>query len=257
MSKPRVLVWDIETGFNILAKFNLWPEYSNYKNILNEKYIICASWKWLDENKVHSVSILDDPERFKKDPTDDKYVVKKLHEVLGEADALIHHHGDKFDWPYFQSRAIKHKLRPLGKKIKIDTKKIASSNFAFNSNRLDYLGKYLGVGVKVKTDNDLWLDCLKGSKKAVRKMVVYNKQDVKLLEDVYNLLAPYVPAKVNHALFGEVDGCPHCGETKNFQRRGYAYTRVGKYQKYQCNECYGWFQERVSEAVKDKKVKYK
>ena len=45
--------------------------------------------------------------------------------------------------------------------------------------------------------------------------------------------------------------CPKCG-SENLQRRGFATTTVGKYQRYQCKDCGGWLRGRYSEYPKDK-----
>jgi len=34
--------------------------------------------------------------------------------------------------------------------------------------------------------------------------------------------------------------CPYCDSTR-FQRRGFGYNLVGRYQRYQCLKCYRWF----------------
>jgi predicted RNA-binding Zn-ribbon protein involved in translation (DUF1610 family)/DNA polymerase elongation subunit (family B) len=238
---PKVLIYDIETTHNIVAAFDLYPEMIPHDNILQERFIVCACWQWLGEKKVHSVSVLDDPARFKKDHTDDYVVVKKLHELFSEADVIVAHYGDAFDYPYVQSRSIFHGFKPTPPVTSVDTKKIAKGRFRFNSNRLDYLGKFLGLGGKIHTDNSLWLGVLKGDRKSIEKMVTYNKRDVDLLLKVFKKLAPYIPSHVNRELFGG-HGCPRCGSTK-IQSRG-THRAISKiYQRYQCQACGGWFKE--------------
>ena len=74
----------------------------------------------------------------------------------------------------------------------IDTLKMARAGFKFNSNKLDYMGDYLGLGQKIKTEFNLWKDItLKNCPIAMNKMVKYCKRDVTLLEEVYNKLQPY------------------------------------------------------------------
>ena len=233
--KPKILVWDIETSHNIVASFSLYERRGlsiPHDNILREREIICASWSWLGESKVYSsVS-----ERIRGD----KIVVRTLHKVLSGADAVVHHYGDFFDIRYFNARALYHKFKPIPPIIQIDTKKIASSKFLFNSNRLDYLGRFLGVGKKIKTDNDLWLSCLRGDPKAIARMVRYNREDVRLLKRVFAKLRPYVTAKVNHQLFGNPDVCESCG-SHHTQRRGYVRLRKWKYHRHACQSCGHWF----------------
>lgn len=243
-NQPKLLFYDIETSLQPVAVFSLLHnDYIDPKSILAERYIICASWAWGD-GKVEAVSVLDDPKRYKKDPHDDYHVVKKLHEVMAQADVVIGHNSDHFDNRYVNTRILAHKLPALAPYASIDTYKVAKSRFLFNSNKLDYLGKMLGVGRKIDTTSGLWMRVLNGEAKAVRDMIRYNKQDVLLLRDVFKKLQAYIPNYINRELFGG-EGCPRCGSTK-IQSRGVhrAISRV--YQRFQCQECSGWFRRVVN-----------
>lgn len=241
MKEPKILLWDVENTHNIVATFGMWNVNIFHENILQEWFMVCASWKWLGDKNVTAVSLLDDPVRFRADHTDDYYVIACIHEVLMEADAIVAHNGDQFDLKKFNARAIKHGLSPVPPMVQIDTLKIAKAKFRFNFNKLDYLGHYLGVGQKINTDNQLWLDCLSGKRKAIREMVKYNIEDVNLLERVYNKLAPFIDTKLNrnHFNVGERPVCPQCGED-SLQKRGFRLTRVARHQRFQCNDCGNW-----------------
>lgn len=240
--EPRVLIYDIETSLQTVAVFQLAKnDWIRPENLLTERYIISICWQWLGEDKVHSVSLLDNPKLFAKDPSNDKHVLETFHAVYSQADCTIAHFGDSFDKKWILTRVLYHGLSPLPPIPSIDTKKICSQNFYFNSNSLDYIGKYLGVGGKVNTPPNLWLTILKGgpdAKAAIKTMVVYNKRDVTLLRDVFLKLRPYIPNTLNRELLGK-PGCPRCG-SKKVQSRGthMAVTRV--YQRFQCQGCGGW-----------------
>lgn len=75
--------------------------------------------------------------------------------------------------------------------------KIATKNFYFNSNKLDYLASFLGYGNKIKTGLQLWKDVMNGSKEALQKMCDYCCHDVLLLEKVYHRFKPYVKPKIH------------------------------------------------------------
>lgn len=245
-NKPRVLLYDIETSLQPVAVFDLiGNDYINHDNILGNRHLISMCWKWLGESKVHSVSLLDDPRRFARDHHDDLHVIKVAHEVMSEADVIVAHYGDQFDKKYIDTRILFHGLPALPAVASIDTKKVASSRFRFNSNKLDFIGQYLGLGKKIKTEHKLWLDIMQGSKKALKEMVTYNKQDVILLEKVFLKLAPYMPNYVSRELFGGT-GCPRCGSPK-IQSRGVhrAISRV--YRRWQCQTCSGWFKSSKAE----------
>lgn len=102
------------------------------------------------------------------------------------------HNCDKFDLPWIKARAAYHGLPMYPKYTSVDTLKIARYQFKFPSNRLDDLGDYLGVGRKIETDRQLWVDTVcNGSREALDRMVKYCEQDVFLLEDVYDKLKSY------------------------------------------------------------------
>lgn len=247
----KILTWDVETAPMLLAEFSLFNKNNtSHKNIVQDWFMICAAWKWLHKKKPEGVSLLDDLQRFKQDPTDDYVVVKKLHDVLMEADIIVGHNSDGFDWKKFNARCIKHGLKPVPKTRSADTYKIAKKEFKFSSNRLDYIAKYLGVGQKLETQEGLWLRALAGEKKAIKDMLKYNKVDVIITEEVYKKLRPFATSHPNLSTVldhkGEVKDhhCPKCNSKGSLQKRGHAHTNVGKFQRYQCTSCGGWSRGR-------------
>ncbi len=238
-----------ETTHNLVAKFNLGEEYVGHDCVVQERYIVCASWKTLGQAKVEAVSVLDSPKTYARNPHDDAYVVAKLHQVLSGADVIVAHNGDHYDIKFLRGRMLYHGLKPLPPIMSLDTLQTARSMFHLNSNRLDYLGRYLGLGMKKPTKTGLWLRVLKGDQKAVREMVAYNKQDVVLLERVFQKLTPYMSNYVNRQLFGQEGGCPRCG-SRQTQARGVHRTLTQLYQRFQCLDCGGWFRERKAVKVR-------
>jgi uncharacterized protein YprB with RNaseH-like and TPR domain len=156
------------------------------------------------------------------------------------ADIIIGHNADKFDIRKSNTRFVFHGLKPPSPYKTIDTLKIARKVFKFDSNKLDELGRYLGLGRKIPhTGFHLWHSCMLGDPKAWKVMKKYNARDITLLEDVYYILRPWA---TNHPNVnqGEV-GCPKCKAT-NVQKRGFSYTLLRKKQRFQCGNCHGWFE---------------
>lgn len=248
MTEPRIVLWDIETTHNRVAVFKLFGEdYISPENIIQERYIVCASWKALGARSADAVSVLNDPKRFKKDPCDDYHVCKTLHDVLSNADVIVAHNGDKYDIKFTEARMLFHGLSPLPTIPSIDTLKVAKGRFLFNSNKLDYLGNFLKVGRKKPTTGGLWLRVIQGDIAAIKEMVSYNKQDVDLLERVFLKLRPYVANHISRQLFGQMAGCPRCGSTK-VQSRGVHRATTRTYQRFQCQGCGGWFRQLKGET---------
>lgn len=230
----KVLCWDVETSPLTVTTWQLWKPVLGHDNIVLESGLICGAWKWLGSPLVEAVTI--NP----TEPRNDRPVVEKLHEVLSEADVIVAHNGDKFDLKKFRARAVFHGLPPIPPVHQVDTLKVARKYFGFNSNRLDYLGQFLGLGRKKHTSYGMWLDIMNGDAGALEKMVRYNKQDVLLLEKVYKRLRPYMGNHPNGSLYSEHDSCPTCG-SKKFRKRGIKYYSTTTRQQYQCNDCGHYF----------------
>jgi len=96
----------------------------------------------------------------------------------------------------------------------LDTLKKAKSGFNFNSNKLDYIAQFLGVGAKIKHRGfDMWKDVLKGSKEAMREMVEYCEGDIIVLEDVFLTMQNYIKPNTHAGVLGGnlKFSCPNCG----------------------------------------------
>lgn len=229
--KPKILLFDIETSYSIVATFSLYPDSINHSNIIKEPFIICYSYMWLEDKKAVGVTVT--PGEARKG--DDKRVVKHLASILNEADLIVGHNLDRFDIKYFKGRALKYGLSPVNNLRTLDTLKISKKNFRLMSNRLDYLGHYLGVGVKDKVSNIEWLNALQGNKESLKKLLTYNKRDVTLLKDVYLKLRPWIENHPNIRVLTNGE-CPNCGSSK-VKKNGIKWSNKNKYQQMNCYNC--------------------
>ena len=235
----KILLIDIETAPNLGWFWEMWE--TNPIGIKTNWHLLSFSYKWLDEKKVKTFALPDFP-GYQKDKDDDKLLIKELWKLLDEADIVIAHNGDRFDIKKANARFIYHKLTPPTPYKTIDTLKVARNKFKFDSNKLDSLGKYLGVGSKLPhTGAHLWFGCMAGDMSSWKLMRQYNEQDIHLLEAVYLKLRPWMTNHPNINIYDEVqDACPHCGG--KVQKRGFGYTQLGSYQRYQCTNkvCGAW-----------------
>lgn len=240
----KTLLIDIETSpLQIFA----WGVYEqDALDIIKDWRIMAFSYKWLGEKKTH-VKALPDYKTYKRDRDNDYELVKELWKLFNEADLIVAHNGDKFDIRKTNARFIKHNLGVPKPYKTVDTLKIARKYFKFDSNRLNDLGKYLGLGNKVKTGGiDLWLGCIAGDMKSWDLMKKYNKQDVVLLEKVYLHLRPWHHTHPNMNIVDDhTCVCPLCGSDK-LQKRGFEITDSGlsRYQRYHCKKCGRWSKGR-------------
>lgn len=243
----KILYYDIETAPNLSY---VWGQFE--QNVIDherEWYMLCVSYRWEHEKRTRVCSMVDFPDAYGKDLENDFHVVKKLWNLFNEADIVVAHNGDRFDMRKANARFVAHGLGPASPVKQVDTLKVARRYFMFNSNKLDNLGKHLGVGRKVDTGGfETWAGCMRGDMKSWKLMTKYAKQDVDLLRDVYLKLRPWM---TNHPNLNVYDGgadCPTCG-SDNLQKRGQRYTQVATYQQYYCNDCGSWSRSRLMEEV--------
>jgi hypothetical protein len=135
----------------------------------------------------------------------------------------------------------------------IDLLMTAKKKFRFPSNKLQYVAEFLGVGSKVKHEgHTLWVKCMAGDPVAWNMMKEYNIEDVHLLERVYDKLIPWLHNAPSLAVYveGSTDYCcPRCNG--KVQKRGFAYTALSKFQRYQCTSCGGWSKGRLNLLERD------
>lgn len=251
---PKILIFDIETSPMKAYVWNRWHTNIYLEQTISEWFCIAWSAKWLYSNEVIG-EVVTPIEALKED---DSRIMKKLYELISQADIIVAHNGDKFDIPKINSRFISLGLPPYKPVFSIDTLKVAKKQFGFSSNKLDALAEYFGIPHKLETSFDLWKRCLNGDVKSLQYMLEYNKMDVKILEEVYLRLRPWIKGHPNIAnIYNEDElNCSACGSDKlELLPNQYYYTSVGQYQLYRCKECGALSRGRKAlNKVKDIKV---
>lgn len=205
--KPKRLFYDIETSYNIVKSWRIGFNINlNMEDIIQERAIITIAYKWEGEEDVTVLSW---------DKGCDKKIIEDFVKVMAKADELVGHNVDRYDTKFIMARALKHNISVLPKYQSTDTLKLAKKHFMLNSNKLDYIAQYLGIGHKTKHRGlSMWDDIiLRNDPKALEEMIEYNVQDVFLTEQVYHKLMEYSLPKVNHASkqTGDKHTCPQCG----------------------------------------------
>lgn len=201
------LFFDIETSPNIVYSWrigynlNITPDC-----IIDERKIICISYKWENEDKIHTLT-------WDKNQCDKKMLTDFVN-IANQADELIAHNGDRFDIKWIRTRCIFHRVAMFPNYKTLDTLKKAKSGFNFNSNKLDYIAQYLGVGAKVKHSGfDMWKGVMANDKEAMNEMVHYCEGDIIVLEDVYLTMQNYIKANTHVGVINNnlKYSCPSCG----------------------------------------------
>lgn len=226
LKNARVLSWDLETT-NLKANRNL----NNYF-----PQLLCVGYKVLGEKKAHGLHVAQFKKSFKKDHHDDYELVKKAREILASADILVGHYSSGFDYQYFNSRCLYHKIPPIPSTVvHVDTWRIAKYKMAMDRNRLANIAEFLGCEPKDRTEWSWWYEAVKGNAKVIRKLNKYCMQDVEVVEQVYLRIRCLMP---NHPrlVFNKKDACPVCGSTHT-KSDGYRVTQTNKYRRMSCLDC--------------------
>jgi len=233
--QAKILLLDMETAFMEVRVWGLYKQRIPHANIISDWHFLSWSAKFLFEANVQS-DVLSPREAVNKD---DKRICESLWTLIDQADILIGHNLCRFDLRKINTRFILNGLKPPMPYLTIDTLKVAQRYFSFSSNRLDYLGKLFVNHGKIKTDYELWIKCSEGNKEALEQMEKYNQEDVRLLEEVYLELRPWIKGHPNLALAIDAKEpcCPNCGSFEFEEGEGYYTTPQNKYISVRCKSC--------------------
>jgi DNA polymerase III epsilon subunit-like protein len=244
MRPIRRLFYDIEVSPGVYWAWR--PGYNinlSYKNQLKEAAVICISFMWEGETKVHHLS-------WDKNQCDKK-MLHSFIKVLESADEICGHNSDSFDLKWIRTRAIKHGLPMSPDFVAYDTWKEAKKLFRFDSASLDYITKYLGVSQKKDTGGaGLWVDVVfNKDKKALKKMISYCDGDVIAQSEVFAKMKPYLKSKQNYADY--ISDCPECGSENTTVSKRRSTAAGHKKIQFQCADCGRYHTVAASRYEKD------
>ncbi len=229
--RPKILFYDIETTPSIGTYYGNRYE-RNILGKIKHSEIFSFAYKWHGTRETWC---------YTQEKRSEEKLIHYLHKLFQDADLIVAHYGDQFDQKVVKARMLFYGMKPPKILTSIDTKKIASRYFKFDGNSLDELGEYLGLGRKVKVSvYELWEATQKG--KRWDELAKYNKQDVILLEKIYDKFLPWIENHPNIARILEPHEpwetkCPKCG-SEDVIRKGFG--RSGAKRQWHCKACGGW-----------------
>jgi hypothetical protein len=227
------LFFDIETSPNVVYSWRIGYNLTlTPDNIIDERKIICISYKWEDSDKIYSL-------KWDKNQCDKQMLIDFI-EQANQADELIAHNGDRFDIKWIRTRCIFHRIPMFPQYKTLDTLKKAKNGFNFNSNKLDYIAQFLGVGAKVKHSGfDMWKKVMKNDPEAMDEMVNYCEGDIIVLEDVYFTMQNYIKTNTHNGVINNnlKYSCPSCGSEHSELLKNNV-TAMGTIKRLmECNDC--------------------
>jgi len=223
----RTLFLDIETAPHIVAAWGLWDQNINVGNILEPGYVLCFSAKWGDSKKLITYDVATDGK---------KKMIQAVWKLLDEADVVCHYNGTKFDIPVLRGEFMELHMPPPSPFVQLDLLKTMRTT-RLASRKLDYVCKRLGLGTKLEHKGmALWHGCMAGKAADWKIMKKYNRQDVRILEELYHEIRPWI-----NGLPFDPDGCPHL----HVQHRGTYSTTQTAYERLYCTDCKTWIRGKT------------
>lgn len=226
-NKCKILFIDIETAPILGHLWSLWQNGIGLNQVVSDWYILSFTAKWADKDEI----IYFDQSR-EDDIENDRGILSELWELLNEAEVVIGHNIKKFDIKKINARFILNGFQPPSTYRMIDTLDIAKRIFGFTSNKLEYLTnklctKYKKSKHKKFPGHELWRACLNKNQEAWIEMKDYNIFDVLSNQELYEVFMPWDNKLPNFDLY--IDDPL---DMTDWEKNGYHYTQLGKYQRY-------------------------
>lgn len=258
ITRPKILVFDIETAPILAHVWSLWDQNVGLNQIECDWFVMAWAAKWLDD-PPSKIMYMD--QRAAPNMEDDREILQGIWDLLDQADIVITQNGKSFDVRKLNARFLINGFKPPLSFRHIDLKLITKRLFGFPSHKLEYMThkinkKYKKLKHEKFSGFELWSECLKGNSKAWDEMERYNKYDVLALEELYHRVIPWdnsINFNVYHDSFQTV--CT-CGSTK-WHRNGYDYTNTSRKQRFRCAKCGSELKSRQNELSKEKMLSLK
>jgi len=230
----KILALDIETLYLTAGVWGVWGVNVGLEQLFDNGKVLCWAAKWIGKRDM-----------FYGEHRDLDFL-QRIHALLDEADAVLTYNGKRFDVPMLNREFLKAGMSPPSPYKQIDLLETMKKQFKFPSNKLQHVSSELGIGSKTKHEGfSLWTKCEAGDPKAWELMERYNKQDVRLLEKLYNKTKAWTVGHPNQNTHGKNGVCPVCGG-KHLQSRGTYKTATGIYPRLQCVSCGKWSRGRFT-----------
>jgi predicted RNA-binding Zn-ribbon protein involved in translation (DUF1610 family) len=237
----RILSIDIETRPNLAWVWDFWDQNIGLNQVKENGTMICFAAKWVGEDKIMFWSDFH---------SGHEVMVTSAWMLLDQADVVMGYNSKKFDVRHLNREFLLAGLQPPAPFQQIDLYQAWRSKFYTPSNKMEYVSKLVKCPhQKINTHGfELWRDCMAGDPKAWDKMRRYNRRDVRVTEELYDVIRAWIPGIPSHAAFTGAFVCPACG-SDNIVEEGHAYTKQTMYKRWHCKDCGRWFRETTGGRV--------
>lgn len=255
MSKPKILVLDIETSPIVSYTWGLFDQNVALNQIKQDWFVLAWAAKWLGQ-PASKIMYMDQSKE--KDISNDKKLLEEVWKLLDEADIVLTQNGKRFDIKKLNARFLLQGMKPPSPFEQIDTLVIMKKYFALTSNKLEFATDKLCTKYKKLKHAkfggfELWKACLAGNKDAWKEMKKYNIWDVLSLEELYTKLQPWENTFNFNVYTDNLDIKCNCGSS-NLKSNGIRTTKIGRFRRYKCADCGCWYQSKKNLLSKEKKA---
>lgn len=224
---PKVLFFDIETRQLVLEGFGLFNQNFSLEQIAEDWSILSFSAKFAHSEEVMYYDVTE--------MTEDE-LLERLYDLFDEADFLVAHNGKRFDLKRVRARMIARGFKPHSPVRMIDTLLICKKEFAFTSNKLQYVTNLLCKKNKKSSHAKfpgfmLWREFIRGNPEAIQEMRDYNLIDVTSLNELYDIIAPWSSTLPVFEVYDD-----EIIDMSMWEKDGYVYSNLAKYDRYRHKE---------------------
>ena len=242
MSKPKILIYDIETTPLQAWVWRPGKQVVRSNQLVEGKSrtdIICLSYEYLHSNDKGTLDWGYEEQNSKK-------LVKEFTEICEDADLIIGKNNKRFDDKHLNTQRLWHGLSGsphILKKVD-DLETQMRKHFFLPSYGLDYFSAELGFGGKTKMEFSDWIHIVEKTpvegEKAFKKMKKYCAKDVHDTKLIWLHCEKHFEPKYNYSAVLNELVCKVCGSDK-IRKNG---TRVEAngvtFQHYYCNAHHGY-----------------
>lgn len=211
--------------------------------------VLCIGYQWFERTKPHIVRIDHSPS-YERNRISDKWVVEKfIREQWNKADAVVSWYGQdrRYDEPFLKTKLLMNKSKVYMKPVPhIDLYTTSRNKLKLSSNRLANFQRAMRLSeTKTPVDPYHWKRARAGYQQSLRYIVNHCIADIKVLEESYRTLRPYIAGHPNLQVIwppkrgDQKKRCPRCS-SKQVILVGHWPMPTRRMLQYRCKTCGGY-----------------
>lgn len=227
--QPKILVIDIERLPGLARIWDQKTRFVSINNFTRLPSLLCFAAKWYGQKGTEFHAVWDDPDAM----------VRRSWELYNEAEIVVTYNGIRFDNKHLKSEWLLAGMPPPSPWKDVDLYAVNSRTFGFESKSLQHLCHRLGLDLKSGHYDAVMAEkCVEGDPKSQKVMRRYNVGDVKITEQAYDALRPWITSHP-HSLIGTINDRPTCHAcwSDDLEPNGTRLAQQITYKLFRCRSC--------------------